>query len=114
LYNPAPPVAKLTPDFLDSHIPQGYQGCNPCRGYLGRHDGGAEEVKLPRLPARRSRRFPNDQLGRDIDRLRRLFPGHEMQKALERHTPHLTHRLPNGRKPGLRVGSKKQVVKTNY
>jgi hypothetical protein len=25
-FNPAPPVAILTSDFLDSHIPQGYQG----------------------------------------------------------------------------------------
>ena len=31
LYNPAPPVARLTPDFLDSHIPQGYQGHSPWR-----------------------------------------------------------------------------------
>jgi hypothetical protein len=26
LYNPAPPVARLTPDFLDSHIPQDIKG----------------------------------------------------------------------------------------
>jgi hypothetical protein len=30
-------VAKLTPDFLDSHIPQGYQGRSPC---LVSKDGG--------------------------------------------------------------------------
>src|ERR1022692_4359141 len=29
LYNPAPPVARLASDFLDSHIPQGYQGRSP-------------------------------------------------------------------------------------
>ena len=54
LCNPAPPEAELTSDFLDSHIPQGYQGRSP---WLFRQSDPylRDKMKMPRRCVRTAR-----------------------------------------------------------